>query len=173
MPVLNFECEKGHQFEAEYTSDRIPCQRKRCKSTAEILWVAASSPHRQFQTPIVMWKYADGSLGVAGGANSHTPPNAERIEIRSGMEYRKHVNELNRQRRGVEERREERYQEVLEYQTKQAHSNLNTLMANESDPYARDLYREALARSSGGHQKLPYSDFYSVVMENDRSNYEG
>lgn len=172
MAILNYECEKGHQFEAEYTSDRIRCHRKRCKSTAEILWMAPSSPHRQLQTPIVMWRYSDGSLGVAGGANSRTPKNAERIEIRSIGEYRRHANELNSQRRGKEQYKEERYQEVKEAMERQAHSNLNTLMANERDPYARDLYREALARSSGGYSKLPYSDFYSVVMENDRSNYE-
>lgn len=172
MAILNYECQKGHQFEAEYTADKIKCSHKRCKSVAEIIWVSPRSPHSQFSTPIVMWRYADGSLGIAGGADSKTPRNAERVEIRSGSEYRRYASELNRQRRGVEERREERYQEVLEHQQKQSHSNLNTLMANERDPYARDLYREALARSSGGHQKLPYSDFYSVVMENDRSNYE-
>lgn len=172
MAILNYECEKGHQFEAEHTADRIKCSRKRCKSMADILWVSPRSPHSQFQTPIVMWRYADGSLGVAGGADSKTPRNAERIEIRSGSEYRRYAGELNKQRRGKEQLKEERYQEVKEAMEKQAHSNLNTLMANERDPYARDLYREALARSSGGYSKLPYSDFYSVVMENDRSNYE-
>src|SRR5262245_1070628 len=104
MPLLTYECRKGHQFEKEGGKDHVTCPI--CRSTSDILWISPRSPHRQLQTPIVMWRYADGSLGVAGGADSRTPPKAERVEIRSVGEYRKYARELNSQHRSREDQRE-------------------------------------------------------------------
>ena len=137
---------------------------------AEILWIAPRSPHRQLQTPIVMWKYADGSLGVAGGANSKTPKDAERVEIRSAGEYRKYAKDINKQFRDIEEKREERFQERKEHLERERRSNLAWMMGQETDPVARDLYREALERKS--ESSPSFREFFSVAMEMDRSNYE-
>src|SRR5262245_22389599 len=132
MPLLTYECNKGHQFDKEGGRDRVRCPE--CRSISEILWVAPRSPHRQLQTPIVMWKYADGSLGVAGGADSNTPKNAERVEIRSIGEYRRYAKELNDQLGSTERRREERFQEQKEFLEKQRRSNLVWMMGQENDP---------------------------------------
>jgi hypothetical protein len=80
---------------------------------ADIIWLSPESPHRQLHTPIVMWRYSDGSLGVAGGADSRTPKNAERVEIRTAGEYRRYAKELNGQLQSKDERREERYAEAM------------------------------------------------------------
>lgn len=171
MPgILNYECPNNHRFQRVSNKDKVKCPQ--CKKMSEILWIREGSSHQQLQTPIVMWRYSDGRLGVAGGADSKTPKGAHRVEIRSVGEYRKHVKELNQQLREKEERRDERYLQAKEYMEKKSRSNLSYLMGQESDPAARDLYRVALERDLGGHKPLPFSDFFSVVMENDRSNYE-
>ena len=168
MAFLNYECKKGHQFEKEGGKNRVRCPE--CGSLSEILWVSPRSPHRQLQTPIVMWRYKDGSLGVAGGADSKTPRDAERVEIRSVGEYRQYAKELNSQMRETEERREARFQEKKEFLERQRRSNLAWAMGQEKDPVARELYREALERKS---DRAPsFREFFSVPMEMDRSNYE-
>lgn len=169
----NFECNKGHQFEDYVDWDREVTKCPECKSKAERVWMAPRSPHRQLQTPIVMWRYADGSLGVAGGSDSKTPHNAERVEVRTVGEYRQHAKQLNKQLREKEEIREERYRQGKEAMDKARRSNIYNLMANESDPVARDIYREALDRDKGGHEPLPFSEFYAEVYERDASNREG
>jgi hypothetical protein len=117
-----------------------------------------------------MWRYKDGSLGIAGGADSKTPRDAERVEIRSVGEYRQYAKELNGQMRETEERRENRFQEKKEFLEKQRRSNLSWMMGQESDPHARELYREALSRES--ERPSSFREFFSVAMEMDRSNYE-
>jgi hypothetical protein len=119
-----------------------------------------------------MWRYADGSLGVAGGADSKTPKNAERVEIRSLGEYRRYTKEINSQLREKEERREDRFQERKAELERQRRSNLSWAMGQESDPVARDLYREALQRGSKENRTVSFKEFFSTVMEMDKSNYE-
>lgn len=166
---LDYECPNGHVFERARGKDIEICPT--CKRKAEILWLSPSSPHRQLQTPIVMWRYKDGSLGVAGGADSKTPKEAERVEIHSIGEYRRYAKELNSQLREREDRREERFLEHKEFMEKQRRSNLAWMMGQESDPVARDLYREALER--GSSERGPtFREFFSTAMEMDRSNYE-
>jgi hypothetical protein len=138
---------------------------------SEILWVTDNA-HRQLQTPIVMWRYSDGRLGVAGGADSKTPKNAERIEIRSKAEYDRYARQINSQLKEKDDRKEDRFLEAREKMQKRHRSNLAWAMGQENDPMAKDLYRTALEwkRDSGPAQQ--FREFYSVVMENDRSNYE-
>lgn len=169
MPFLDYECKNGHIFESDLGEDHINCHS--CDETAEVIWLSPRSPHRQLQTPIVMFQYADGSLGVAGDSKSITPKNAERIEIRSIGDYRKYSKQLNSQLSKKDQIREERYLEARELLEKQSRSNLYNLMGNESDPFAREIYREAL---NGNRERKPnnFGEFYSMAMEYDRSNLE-
>lgn len=109
---------------------------------------------------------------MAGGADSRTPKNAERVEIRSIMEYRRYAKEINQQFKEKDERKEERFIEHKETWERRRRSNLAWAMGQETDPAARDLYREALKRGEKGSPPPSFREFYSVVMENDRSNYE-
>lgn len=170
MASLDYECDNGHLFTASRGRDREKCPQ--CGLRAPIIWISPRSPHRQLKEPIVMWKYADGTLGVAGGSDSRTPPNAERLEIRSVGEYRRLARTLNSQLRGKESQREERFMQMREAMQKQSRSNLSTLMANETDPAARDIYREALERSGKNNSKADFREFFSMAMEMDKSNYE-
>lgn len=172
MARLDYECERGHRFEADYGSDHIDCTHPGCDSKAEIIWMSPRSPHRQLQTPIVMWRYEDGSLGVAGGADSRTPKNAERVEIRSIGEYRRYAKEINSQLKGKEDRREERFAEAMENMEKHYRSNLAWAMSQETDPIAKDIYREALERQGGRRRAPNFGEFFSIAMEMDKSNYE-
>ena len=171
MPgILNYECPNNHRFQKVSSKDRVKCPT--CRKMSEILWITDNSPYQQMQTPIVIWRYSDGRLGVAGGADSRTPKEAERIEIRSRSEYARYAKEINSQLKDKDQRKEDRFSEVKDRWERARRSNLAWAMGQETDPAARDLYREALKR---GNEKAPspsYREFYSVVMENDRSNYE-
>ena len=172
MPgFLTYECRKnGHQFEIVSDQDTVNCPN--CRSISDILWISSRSPHAQLSTPIVMWRYADGSLGVAGGADSRTPKNAERVEIRSAGEYRRYAKEINSQLSSRERLREEKFIEVREQIEKEFRSSLSYKMGQESDPVARDIYREALERGKDRAKPASFGEFFSVAMENNRSNYE-
>lgn len=173
MPNYDWECENGHVFEriSHHRANRVKCAE--CGKFAERVWMAPRSPHRQLQTPIVMWKYSDGSLGVAGGADSRTPSGAERVEIRTVGEYRQHARTLNAQHRSKEAKREETFLAMKEAMEKKQRSRLSYLMGQESDPVARDIYREALEYGKNSRRSREFQEYFSTVMENDPSNYDG
>jgi hypothetical protein len=175
MPIHNWECPKGHQFESEgeWNVEKIPCTHVECHQKAERIWLAPRSPHRQLATPVVFWRYSDGSVGVAGGTNSKTPPNAERLEVRSLGEVREITKKINERLRSAENRREEGFRKVRESMEHVSRSNLSYMMGQESDPVAKEIYREALERNKGGHEPIPFTEFYSEVAELDASNREG
>lgn len=173
MPNYDWECENGHVFEkmVPYNRKRVKCPE--CKAASDRIWMAPRSPHRQLHTPIVMWRYADGSLGIAGGADSRTPPNAERIDIRSVGEYRRYATTLNAQHRSKESKREEAFLAMKEAMEKEQRSRISYLMGQESDPVARDIYREALEYGKNSRRSREFQEYFSTVMENDKSNYDG
>lgn len=172
MPNYDWECESGHIFERITNYRKKVARCPECGKNSERIWMAPRSPHRQLQTPIVMWRYADGSLGIAGGADSITPPNAERVELRSFGEYQRAAKTLNSQHRGKEQRREEAFLAMKERMEHEQRSRLSYLMGQESDPVARDIYREALEHNKGGNRSRGFQEYYSIAMENDKSNYE-
>lgn len=169
MAILNYQCNNDHIFESEYTEDTKLCPQ--CNSISDIIWMTNNSPHRQLQTPIVMFEYSDGTLGVAGGHDSKTPSSAERIEIRSIGDYRKYSKRLNSQLLSKERQRDEKFMEAREIMESRSRANLHYLLSQESDPIARDIYKEALSKSSS-KSKGDFREFFSIAMEMDRGNYE-
>jgi len=175
MPLHTFECPKGHQFEqdVEWDVDKVKCATSRCRQLAERVYVAPRSPFRQLSTPVVFWKYSDGRIGVAGGADSKTPKGAERVEVRNLGEVRDYTRLINQQHRDIDDQREERYLAQVEAMERHHRSNLSHLMGNESDPLAREIYREALARNKGGSNRgRQFLEYFSQVAEMDSSNRE-
>lgn len=170
MSRLDYECANNHIFESNSGRDRERCPT--CGSRADIIWLSPSSPHRQLQTPVVFWRYSDGTMGIAASANSRTPKDAERVEARSFGDYRRHTKELNNQLRSKEMRREESFLKQKEQIEKAHRSQLSHMMANESDPAARDIYREALDRGNKSGRPLSFGEFFSMAMEMDKNNHE-
>lgn len=129
------------------------------------MWIdERRSPHVQFSKPIVFWRYKDGSIGVAASDRSKPPKGADRIECNNRAEYQRYSKELNQQFQGRENKRQEDYMRVYEQQVAERRGKLSWLMANESDPAAREIYREALERK-GDPQKADLREWYSEVME--------
>lgn len=171
MPVLDYECDNGHLFQASKGRDREKCPT--CGLRSPIIWLSPRSPHRQLQTPIVVWEYPDGTVGVAGGADSRTPLAAHRRELRSVGEYRKFAKTLNSQLAAKDSKREEAFLAMKERMEHEQRSRLSHLMGQESDPVARDIYREALEHNKGGRRPREFQEYFSVAMEMDKSNYDG
>lgn len=162
---LDFECGNGHRTEkvVEGGTDRIRCPQ--CKKWAPILWLAPRSPHQQFSTPVVFWRYQDGKLGVAGSATARTPKNADRVEARNMAEYRQLTKQLNHQWAGKESRKEEVYREHLERQESERRGRLTWAMGQESDPAAREIYRAALEHKR--EDQVDRREYFSEGIENE------
>jgi hypothetical protein len=45
-------------------------------------------------------------------------------------------------------------------------------MGQETDPVARDIYREALEHGKNSRRSREFQEYFSVAMEMDKSNYE-
>lgn len=162
-PLHSFECPEGHQFEKQVKWNQEQSKCPECGAQAERVYMSRRSPHQQFSQPIVMWRYQDGKLGVAGRADARTPANADRIEINNMGEYRRYVKELNAQHRSAESRQEERYLEQVEDYLAPGNRELARLAAQESDPMAKAILLEGLKAS---YDKSPqFREWYSEVME--------
>lgn len=74
------------------------------------------------------------------------------------------VRELNSSLRGQENAKQERYLEQYERQVSERRGRLTWLMANESDPAAREIYQKALEQK-GDPIKADLREWYSEVME--------
>lgn len=61
---------------------------------------------------------------------------------------------------------------MKEAMEKKSRSTISYLMGQETDPIARDLYREALEYDKGGRRSKEFQEYFSTVMEMDKSNYE-
>lgn len=55
---------------------------------------------------------------------------------------------------------------------KHQRSNIAWLMGQETDPVAKDIYREALERDRS-KASPSFKEYFSVAMEMDKSNYDG
>lgn len=162
-PLHSFECPSGHQFEKQVKWNQEQAKCPECGEQAERVYMSRRSPHQQFSQPIVLWRYKDGKLGVAGRADARTPANADRIEINNMGEYRRHMKELNAQHRSQESNQEERYQREVERLMGESNRELNRLLAQETDPAARAILREGIKAQN---ERAPsFREWYSEVME--------
>jgi hypothetical protein len=121
--------------------------------------------------PVVLHKYADGSFGVPGHAKARTPRGAERIECHTMGEYHAAMRQMNTYERARAGQRDEKLARAREAMLAGGRQELVRLLASESDPFARDLLREALQRQDGGPAR-PFSEYFCEAMEYDASNRE-
>jgi len=166
----DWECQNGHRFEkrTEHTAERLKCPE--CGSWAERVWLSPRSPHRQFSEPIVIEKYADGSFGFPGRSDRSPSKGAERIEIRSGAEYRRLMGEFNSQERERFKQREEKDQEFREAVEHMAGRRLTELLRREENPLARDILKAGIEMRAWDSDRRKFLETYCEVMELDRGN---
>jgi abortive infection bacteriophage resistance protein len=87
-------------------------------------------------------------------------------------EYRRYAKRLNNLHRDKESKREEAFLAMKEQMEHEQRSRLSYLMGQETDPVARDIYREALEHGKNSRRSHEFQEYFSVAMEMDRSNYE-
>ena len=61
---------------------------------------------------------------------------------------------------------------MKEAMEKESRSRISYLMGQESDPVARDIYREALEHGKNSRRSREFQEYFSTAMEMDPSNYE-
>lgn len=169
MPMHDFECSNGHVFEkmVDWTVNQIKCE----KCTKKAFRVFLSRKERRvMETPMVIFKYADGSYGPPGRSDAPTPSDAERIEIRSMAEYDSVMKDWNRHEKSKRQKGFEHWQEQQEKMTKMRREELSAELAKTSDPLAKDLLRAALERNH--EERFTYNPIFNEAMEYNRSNRE-
>lgn len=162
MILQRFECPQGHQEDRMVPggTDSIRCLK--CKRKASILWEAYSPQY--LKDPVLIFKMADGSYSFPGSSRARTPKGATRMELRKPQEVRAVMKEYNASLRSQEERKEERYMEHAQAQQDERRRALHHLMGQESDPTARQLYRDALDQAK--LQEAPrFREFYHEMSE--------
>lgn len=143
----SFECDAGHQFEATVKSGVGRKRCPECKQWAQILWQADRGYHSHMKDAVVIFRLADGSFSFPGKSTAKTPAGAERMELRKAGEVRAVMKQYNQQMGAKEAAKDYRYMKEAERQQSERRATLHHLMGQESDPAARDLYREALERA--------------------------
>ncbi len=159
-----FECENGHQFEKLVRSGTANTKCKECNKKAQILWVTERGGHGHLKEAVLVFRMPDGSYSFPGSNTARTPKGAERMELRKAIEVRKVMKDYNQQMERKERAKDERYMEAAERQNSERRKTLHHLMGNESDPAARDLYREALNRAKV-EQPERYREYFNEAVE--------
>ena len=170
MALHDFECRKGHRFEADvpWDIDETKCVAKGCRCSAERVWTARG--RGMLTNPIVVFRLSDGSYSFPGRSDAPTPPGAERREMRSMTEYNREMGRVNSHFRSKDERARE-----LEHQSNErTHADFRADVVSEmnqtDNEMAKALYREALSRYSTDTPRPRRADIYSEAMEFDASN---
>lgn len=134
-----------------------------CRGKGEILWTTGRS-QGFLKEAVLVFRLPDGRYSFPGTNQARTPKGAERLELRSAGEVRAVMREYNAGERSRGAAQEERYLEVAEQQQSARRATLHHLMGRESDPTARDLYREALERAH--YEPSPrYLEVYNEAVE--------
>lgn len=158
MVRLEYSCKTGHRWErvSQAALKRPRCPE--CGKRGEIFWTTGQSDGF-LKEAVLVFRLADGRLSFPGRNDVRTPKGAERMELRKASEVRKIMKDYNSYASGKEAQREEGYLKYAERQQSERRAKLTYLMGQESDPAAKDLYREALKRAE--YEPSPrYQEFY-------------
>lgn len=169
MPLHDFHCQPcDHQFDAmiDWRQDEAPCPK--CSQPAPLVWLNARQ--RYLKDPIVIFKLHDGTYSFPGTSDAKTPRGAERIEMRSFADYNRQMGRINRHLQADNERREERIQANREHMVNEWRREITQLIANTSDPLAKDIGREALRTYNTARRASMPSYVTSEAMEYYSSN---
>jgi hypothetical protein len=135
-----------------------------CGEPGEILWQIDRGCHSHLKEPVLVFKMPDGSYSFPATNQAKTPQGAERMELTKAGEVRVVLRDYNRMTEAKDRAQEERYMEVAQAQQDERRARLHHLMGQESDPAAKDLYREALERAK--YEEAPrYREFYHELLQ--------
>lgn len=165
MPLHDFECSGGHQFEKEVGWD---VERKKCPECgkwAERVWMSRRSGYRYLETPMVVHKMADGSYSFPARADAPTPVGAERVEMRSFADYRREIKKVNEWHRSSRGRYDEELQEKHEIILKGQRADVISLAAQTDNPFVKDLCRLALESYSTDRPASSFGEIWNRAME--------
>ena len=172
MPLHDFECPEGHQFEKIVKWDQMAAKCPECGKRAQQVWLARRSVHRQLSDPIVVHRLADGSYSFPGRSDVPTPKGAERIEMRTMGEYQREFRRINQDFASKASRHDEELHRRHEAILSHARSDLRQMMAQSDDPLVKDLCRHALESYNSDRPDRSGGAIWSEAMERDASNRE-
>ena len=171
MAVMHdFECKEGHQFERMVRAGQKRARCQECGKRAEQVFLSRRTRH--LTEPIVLFKNRDGSYEFPGHSGKRTPTGADRIEIRSMADYDRVMKQVNVRHYSEKERERERLHRSHEAALAELRKDMAYRMGQESDPMAKDLMREALARFSSDRPASGFGAIWNEAMEMDGSNRE-
>lgn len=172
MPLHDFECPSGHQYDAVVSWDQERSKCPTCGRLGARVWMSRHSSQRQLRDPIVLHKLPDGTYSFPGRSDTPTPEGAERIEMRSIGDYRREMRKVNQTFREKAARHDEALHERHEAFLTAMRSDLRSFAAQTSDPLIKDLCRHVLESYNSDRPQSSFGEIWNDAMERDASNRE-
>ena len=98
MPIRDFRCEAGHEYEAfrhqRNDHETEPCEE--CGAVATRIYKAAHS-YGGLTQPLVVWQKPDGTYSVPAQADARMPAEYTRVELRNIMDVRRVERAINQE----------------------------------------------------------------------------
>jgi len=174
MPLYDYDCPKGHRFEAYFTKFRnsTPCRAEGCSESARFVLVSLSGVGEgRFigSAPVVIHKADDGSVRFPGHANAPVPEGFERVELRTTEEKRRFEREINKNEYKRHQEAQERKEQYFGAIRSKNRAELREAMKHMS-PRGRDIAMAAMeARDKRVSQKYE-AGFHIEALSMDASN---
>ena len=172
MPMCDYRCEAGHQYEAfrhpSQVQDVEPCAE--CGAEAKRIFVA-KRPHSYngLQQPLVVWRRPDGTYAVPAQPDARKPVEYERVELRNAFEIRNVERSIDREEREKFERAQIGKEMLAEGTTATNRSELRQKMQH-FHPHMRDFARLAMDQNNAKPRAKYRGAFYFEALSQNASN---
>jgi putative FmdB family regulatory protein len=167
MPLYNFLCPQGHEFEsyAQISEETLPC--RSCGEPAERQFSFGRGRPAQTFDPVVIHRDKEGNISYPGRANEPPPPGYERVELRTIDEVRKFEASVNSQEY---ERWQRRQEPLLEMQEQADHDRRSELFSQVRTEFGRNLLRTAIEQANSRPRRGFQPGFRIKIFSDDASN---
>jgi len=172
MPMCDYRCESGHQYEAfrhpSQVQDVEPCAE--CGAEAVRIFVC-KRPHSYdgLQQPLVVWRRPDGTYAVPAQPDARKPVEYERVELRNVFEIRGVERAIDREEREKFERAQIGKEMLAEGTTATNRSELRSRMQH-MRPHMRDFSRFAMDQNNAKPRAKYRGNFYFEALSQNASN---
>lgn len=173
MPMADFRCPAGHEFEAflhssESATDEMTC--RECGETAERFYTYRR-PHSYtgLSEIIVLHKKPDGTYSVPAHRDAPVPSGYERVELRNAADVRAAEKSMEREEYAKWEAKAEREGRFFSERERMMRSELRDKMRHMSQA-GRDFALHAMRQNDNRERAKFQSNVYFDAFANDSSN---
>jgi hypothetical protein len=172
MPVIDFTCENGHDYECfrhpSAVREQEPCEE--CGATATRVYrMTRTHGYTGLTQPLVVWKRPDGTFAVPGQPDARMPAEYERVELRSATEARRVEGAINREEREKWEAANRGRERLREEVSSANRAELRDKMAH-MRAQNRDFARFSIDKNNNAPKRKYRGEFHFEALSMNASN---